>query len=163
MLQQVLVELSGVLTREGPLLEFEQVNSPEGVGGLLVAGEPEVEGEVQVPGRTLLEDQGQRPEEPAIERASDEAARQQEGPVRDDDVASLDTWPQFRGHGARGIARDQDLPLQFSVAKGRNLHWNTPIYHEDVWAARDMSARLAAEGHSEDEISAADSTTATSK
>ena len=31
----------------------------------------------------------------------------------------------------------------------------TRCYHEDVWAARDMSARLAAQGHSEEEVSAA--------
>lgn len=31
----------------------------------------------------------------------------------------------------------------------------TRCYHESVWAARDMSARLAAQGHSEDEISEA--------
>jgi outer membrane protein assembly factor BamB len=36
-------------------------------------------------------------------------------------------WPQFRGPDGSGVASGQDLPLEWSVAQGRNILWRTPI------------------------------------
>ena len=44
---------------------------------------------------------------------------------RDQDVAAQDTWPSFRGRGARGIAVGQDLPEQWDVTKSEGVRWKT--------------------------------------
>ena len=36
-------------------------------------------------------------------------------------------WPQFRGRDGSGIADRQNLPLEWSVAEGRNLLWRVPM------------------------------------
>ncbi len=36
-------------------------------------------------------------------------------------------WPQFRGPDGSGLADRQDLPLEWSVAEGRNLLWRVPM------------------------------------
>jgi outer membrane protein assembly factor BamB len=36
-------------------------------------------------------------------------------------------WPQFRGPDGSGIASPQNLPLEWSVAEGRNILWRAPI------------------------------------
>jgi len=36
-------------------------------------------------------------------------------------------WPQFRGIQASGLAKDQNLPLKWDVAKGTNIAWKAPI------------------------------------
>jgi len=36
-------------------------------------------------------------------------------------------WPQFRGPDGSGIANRQNLPLEWSVAEGRNLLWRVPM------------------------------------
>jgi outer membrane protein assembly factor BamB len=36
-------------------------------------------------------------------------------------------WPQFRGPDGSGIASGQNLPLEWSVAEGRNLLWRVPL------------------------------------
>jgi len=36
-------------------------------------------------------------------------------------------WPQFRGPDGSGIAHQQNLPLEWSVAEGRNLLWRVPM------------------------------------
>ena len=41
--------------------------------------------------------------------------------------AESDTWPSFRGLGARGIATDQNLPDDWDRETGRNVAWQTPI------------------------------------
>ncbi|MDP6466296.1 MAG: PQQ-binding-like beta-propeller repeat protein [Pirellulaceae bacterium] len=47
--------------------------------------------------------------------------------TRDNGVAAHDTWPSFRGRGARGIAVGQDLPEQWDVTKGEGVRWKTAI------------------------------------
>jgi hypothetical protein len=36
-------------------------------------------------------------------------------------------WPQFRGPDGSGVADRQDLPLEWSVAEGKNVLWRVPI------------------------------------
>lgn len=46
---------------------------------------------------------------------------------RDQDIAAQDTWPSFRGPGARGIAVGQYLPARWDVTTGEGLRWKTEI------------------------------------
>ena len=45
----------------------------------------------------------------------------------DNAIAAKDTWPTFRGHGARGIAVGQNLPKHWDLAKGEGVLWKTKI------------------------------------
>ena len=38
-----------------------------------------------------------------------------------------DTWPQFRGTGAQGVADGQSLPTTWDVDTGENIRWTTEI------------------------------------
>ncbi len=42
-------------------------------------------------------------------------------------VPAAQNWPSFRGPGARGVAANQHLPLDWDVATGRNIAWKTEI------------------------------------
>ena len=41
--------------------------------------------------------------------------------------ANAQNWPSFRGPGARGVAEKQNLPVEWDVAKGKNIAWKTEI------------------------------------
>jgi len=43
------------------------------------------------------------------------------------DPAAAQNWPSFRGPSAGGVAENQDLPVEWNVATGRNVRWATPI------------------------------------
>lgn len=49
------------------------------------------------------------------------------GPAAADVHAARDTWPSFRGWGARGVAEAASPPVTWDVAAGRNVRWRTGI------------------------------------
>jgi len=66
-------------------------------------------------------------------------------------------WPQFRGPGARGIARGHQTPTEWDVAAGKNVVWVTPIpglAHSSpiVWGER-VFVMTAARWEGESELS----------
>lgn len=42
-------------------------------------------------------------------------------------LARADSWPQFRGPGARGVNDGQPLPTNWNVETGANIRWQTPL------------------------------------
>ncbi len=41
--------------------------------------------------------------------------------------AGAANWPQYRGPGARGVDESRALPTQWSVERGENIRWQTPL------------------------------------
>src|SRR5262249_55434847 len=63
-----------------------------------------------------------------------------------------DTWPQFRGPGARGLSDDPRLPLEWSDTQ--NVAWKTPIRGSGwsspvVWGNRIFLTSVESEGEEE--------------
>ncbi len=87
------------------------------------------------------------PDDGSAEKAGPAAASQADFPV----PYKTENWPQFRGPHATGITGNQDLPLNWDVAKGTNILWKTPIPglgHSSpvVWGGRVFVTTAVGEG-----------------
>ena len=55
------------------------------------------------------------------------SARRNASSWKNESQVAVDTWPSFRGVGARGIAAQQNLPERFDVGEDQGVAWKTKV------------------------------------